>query len=800
MKNLKTKWLLNYSITVFSCVLIIVFGIAFLTYADPVTTTIGENIATNDLSVTGNVTSGTWQGTVIGSQYGGTGQDFSGSTGILKITAGTASIITDSSTNWDTAYTYSQVGHLPLAGGTLTGGLTVDGVTGLVDSDIPDTITASNYLPLTGGTLSADLILQETGDAKLTIHSNTDSPTADSKLLVVQKGTTPVELFSVDEDGDVAVANDLSVTGNITSGIWQGTAVATEYGGTGADWSAVAQGNLPYFSAEGALSNLAPGTDGQFLKSQGTGADPEWANVTRSATFVVAASDSSTLSKQQADYVCDGTDDQVEIQAAIQAAIDAAYIAGGGKILLMEGDYIIVSTITGKDYVDIEGMGFGTMWDVSSIGSNDVLQMGNYSSLSNLKISGSISPFPPSLNQNTKAGNNCKISNVWIDSVGGGIECENKTNVSVFNVRLTNIRDVSDYGTAIHITGGSTDAIYIKDFYIEGCNRGVEIEDGSKNVFVLYGYLKDVQNYNATGNQAFSIDAHSHDSGGGVENITFSDIYMENTDGFTAIHTGTGWATADLPKNIFFNKIIVVSPQSPCIIGGNSITIQNSKIYSWNPISTVYELNIYPHSNHIVFDNVEFPDFKGKGAITSSVSAVINDVHIQNCVFTPDTVSPGLYAIYLYGMTDTIIKNNEFLGTPGTQALSVVSTYGQIFGNIIANKNIWIRGGSSYVDVFENIIKNGTITNEGSNHRIYKNQGYTTESSGTATLVNGQTSIAVTHGLDVTPSAGDITITPIEAWGTMTEFYIDTYTSTQFTIYANDPGQDVDFAWKAIAL
>ena len=478
-------------------------------------------------------------------------------------------------------------------------------------------------------------------------------------VLLTALGVTILNANSTTTIGlDISTGN-LSLTGNVTSGTWQGTLIGTQYGGTGQDWSAVAQGNLPYFSAEGALSNLAPGTAGQFLKSQGAGADPEWANVTRSATFVVAANDSSTLSKQQADYVCDGTDDQVQIQAAI----DAVNTAGGGKVLLMEGDYIIASTITGKDYVDLEGIGFGTLLDVSSIGSNDVLQMGDHSSLSNLKISGSISPFPPSLNQNTQAGNNCKISNIWVDSVGGGIECVNKTDVSITDVRITNIRDVSDYGAAIHITGSSANAIYIKDFYIEGCNRGVEIEDGAKNVFVSHGYLKDVQNYNGTGYQAFSIDVHSHDGGGGVENVTFSDIYMENTDGFTAIHTGTGFATADLPKNILFDRITVVSPQEYSFVGGISITIKNSKIYSWGP-TTTYELIIQSHSEHIIIDNVVFPDFKGMGAISTSVAAVTNDVRISNCAFTPDTISPGHYAIYLYDSSDCIIRDNEIMGTP----------------------------------------------------------------------------------------------------------------------------------------
>lgn len=70
--------------------------------------------------------------------------------------------------------------------------------------------------------------------------------------------------------------------------------------------------------------------------------------------------------------------------------------------------------------------------------------------------------------------------------------------------------------------------------------------------------------------------------------------------------------------------------------------------------------------------------------------------------------------------------------------------------------------------------------------------------NGTATLANGNTSVAVTHGLGVTPDIQDISVTPIEAWGSMTQFWINTPTSTQFTINVDqDPGQDVDFAWTA---
>jgi len=51
--------------------------------------------------------------------------------------SGVYSITTNNSSNWNTAYTYSQVGHLPLAGGTLTGGLTgtTANFTGIVETN-----------------------------------------------------------------------------------------------------------------------------------------------------------------------------------------------------------------------------------------------------------------------------------------------------------------------------------------------------------------------------------------------------------------------------------------------------------------------------------------------------------------------------------------------------------------------------------------------------------------------------------------------------------------------------------------
>lgn len=71
----------------------------------------------------------------------------------------------------------------------------------------------------------------------------------------------------------------------------------------------------------------------------------------RSATIVVAANDAPDGVKNQADYVCDGTADDVEIQAA-----DAA----GARVQLTEGTYNLSTSYIVSDNVTIVGFGRGT--------------------------------------------------------------------------------------------------------------------------------------------------------------------------------------------------------------------------------------------------------------------------------------------------------------------------------------------------------------------------------------------------------------------------------------------------------
>jgi len=88
------------------------------------------------------------------------------------------------------------------------------------------------------------------------------------------------------------------------------------------------------------------------------------------ATIVVAASDS--LNKAAANYVCDGTADNVEIQAAIDALP-----AGGGKVMLLEGTFNLAANIDLVSNLKFIGSGPNTILKPSlALGSSIIFGTG----------------------------------------------------------------------------------------------------------------------------------------------------------------------------------------------------------------------------------------------------------------------------------------------------------------------------------------------------------------------------------------------------------------------------------------
>lgn len=84
-------------------------------------------------------------------------------------------------------------------------------------------------------------------------------------------GTVPAARISGSYPGITGV-------GTITSGIWTGQVIGTQYGGSGQDFSTANQGSLIYFSATGTEAVLPPGTAGYLLQTNGPGQNPSYTN------------------------------------------------------------------------------------------------------------------------------------------------------------------------------------------------------------------------------------------------------------------------------------------------------------------------------------------------------------------------------------------------------------------------------------------------------------------------------------------------------------------------------------------
>lgn len=211
----------------------------------------------------------------------------------------------------------------------------------------------------------------------------------------------------------------------------------------------------------------ADGADGQ------DGKDGKDGMACRTARFVVGTS-TAGWTADDCDYLCDGTDDQVEIQAAINALP-----ADGGEIIILDGTYEISSEISiKKRNVRIRGCGYSTIL-------NGTMSTGHLIDINGGSVPGGMSgcalgDFKVVANQIyswvlASACENCEVFNTV--AVGAGIYFSGAGGKIHHN---TIISDGSK--TGIQLTGGSE--ITISDNTVKGAWRGIETE-GAKRVTVV---------------------------------------------------------------------------------------------------------------------------------------------------------------------------------------------------------------------------------------------------------------------------------------------------------------------------
>lgn len=243
-------------------------------------TSLSALTSASSLATVGTITSGTWNGTTITSMYGGTGVA-NGSNNTITFT------------------------------GNYTLGLTLSGNTSVTlptSGTLATTSSLSSYLPLSAGS-SQPL----TGD----LYANNGVTIANNQYLFI--GSTSI--YGSGNSMIIAASSGLTLP-TVSAGTWNGTAIGTAYGGTGAASASagfnalsplITLGDVLYGGASGAGTRLAGNTTAtkQFLAQTGTGAAsaaPVWgvlasgdipnnaANTTGTAANITASSNTSLTS------------------------------------------------------------------------------------------------------------------------------------------------------------------------------------------------------------------------------------------------------------------------------------------------------------------------------------------------------------------------------------------------------------------------------------------------------------------------------------------------------------------------
>lgn len=299
------------------------------------------------------------------------------------------------------------------------------------------------------------------------------------------------------------------------------------------------------------------------------------------ATVIVAASDS--VNKDKADYVCDGTNDEVEINNAINSLP-----SGGGKVLLLEGTYYLSNPISiTLSNVSLEGMGKSTVLYLTDNSNCNVIHVGDgSSSYSDISIS--------KLHIDANKAN---------QSQGYGIYFEGSSSAYLHRMYVSNcfINNAHDAGAGFY---------YCYDSSISSCtirNCGVGIDQEGDSTDVTHDNLRIVNNF------IYSCDGAGISLYYGNNAVVSSNFiqscfpgitsrgYNQCITGNTILQTDMGIEIVSGERNVITgNTIYCPNDRGISVRGGKLNTVCSNIIYSE---SITYEIELYDETECVVVGN-----------------------------------------------------------------------------------------------------------------------------------------------------------------------------------------------------
>jgi len=472
----------------------------------------------------------------------------------------------------------------------------------------------------------------------------------------------------------------------------------------------------------------------------------------RAATYVVCSA--GALDTVSCDFLADGVDDHVEIQAAIDALPTT-----GGRVLLSEGVFSVAGSIDLSANLILEGQGFGTeIQQAAGANLHNILSIvwAEGVTVRNLTVNGQ------------------KDLQTW----GNGVGIRLGDGASYATVEHINLVDTRGRGISMY---GNSSEVVVQNLRVER-TTGDAIYAGQFNVQVLNNVVLDA------GNGIMILQANGsivtgnvvRDSGrNGIELLNSKNVIVSNN-----LVKGSGY----LGMVFTDSEGIAAANNRLTYNDNNGIDCNNSK-----HVSITGNVSSYNGSAQ----NAQYSNLEGNGILTWRCKHVTIS---GNVTFNNGQGQP-LNRDGIRVADDGITAGHHIVVT-GNRSYDTQTTptqgYGIRIGGAMPNQtvNYVILQGN---DVIGNGIAGIGITGavSGADLIIRDNLGFTTESNGFASIEDGNTSVIVTHGLDIKPSAKDCAVTPNNYMGFATKFWINSFNDTTFAIRVNnDPGAGkAVFAW-----
>ncbi len=583
-------------------------------------------------------------------------------------------------------------------------------------------------------------------------------------------------------------------------------------------------------------------------------------NMVRTATYVVAASDAPAHVKRQADYVCDGVDDHVEIQAAIDS------LSNGGNIIITQGTYTIsdILTLSSMSDITITGVGNPTINRnyTGEIASHNVhtikLTKCNRISIQGIKFTQTDAHTGEIIR--IRGSDSITVENCVFDGCYNGVRTmaysgDNTkcTNVTISKNHILNYKycgiglsDGSEYITVSHNTihdGNNPDGELL--YAIATSTMGASVRDlpGCHHVTITDNVI-----YNHTMHNA--IDVHGGDdfviTGNILTNIAGDGIFCHNVS--PRDETSLPSSDFDCKNWIISHNIIstaatgisitsdhVASTLSNVTICDNCISNVTSKGILVECVENAHLRNVAIENNTIRGHVGEYPYGYGIFAGSNKTGATCENITVRGNiiddtdsdtpfengiqVYTGDNVcvadnivNGSRYGIYVQDRATssgpTVVVNNVISNATfsGCRVNNLTSGCGSklIYGNVIRNCSYGIYTYCE-VETSDIVIKDNTLEN--CTYPIYNRStlgGIPTISlnTGYVTESKGTATLAnattsITVAHGCSATPTNITVTP-GSIGNATKWYVDTIGATTFTIHVDqDPGADITFYWRA---